>query len=59
MYSRYKIWANDEVPNVGSGQRVVRANVGRKWVKVKPCVPADAQARRIPLKVWQQIVQNV
>ena len=57
-YSRYKVWANDELSNCGSGQRIVRAKVGRKWVKVKPCVPEEAQARRIPIKVWQQILQS-
>jgi hypothetical protein len=45
----------DPLPSVGSGFRRVLVQVGRKWVKVKPCAAANCDFSRISLKKWQSI----
>ena len=43
---------------LGTGRRMVLAQVGGKWVKVKPCTPWGMKrpARRIPREEWDEIV---
>jgi hypothetical protein len=43
----------DEVPRIGSGQRVVEAEIGRKWVRVRK--HPDQLASRISLAVWSAL----
>lgn len=35
MWKKYKVHLMDEMPRIGSGQRIVEARVGRKWVHVR------------------------
>jgi len=56
IWKNYRIHAKDEVTRVGSGHRVVLAQVGRKWVRVKSRVDPAARAQRIPVRVWDCIV---
>lgn len=56
-FSRFWIQpdAGDPLPAIGSGFRLVLAQVGTKWVKVKPVAAKNAEASRIPLSRWEQI----
>lgn len=52
----------NELPRIGSGDRMVSVQVGRKWVHVTEVHwrPEFASRQRIPVSVWQriQIVQD-
>mgnify|MGYP005997471089 CR=1 FL=1 len=47
----------NELPRIGSGDRMVSVQVGRKWVHVTEVHwrPEFASRQRIPVSVWQRI----
>jgi hypothetical protein len=50
---RYTVHLNGEVPVLGSGRRVVEAEVGYKWVRVWK--PGKERAKKIRRNVWDLI----
>jgi len=47
---------NDHLwPHVGCGYRLVEAQIGHKWVKVRAAVPWNTNCKRIRLSVWQSL----
>lgn len=49
----YRVWLMDEIHGIPSGQRVVDAEVGRKWVYVR--LVGAPRARRISVTQWLAI----
>lgn len=48
----------DQMPRIGSGTRVVRARVGRKWVRVTDNGPEGYRSRqRVHIRVWNNITK--
>ncbi len=51
---RYEVWLMDEAPKLGSGQRIVVAEVGRKWVYARNEV-GDHSRAKIMRAVWDTL----
>lgn len=45
----------DPLPAIGCGFRAVLAQVGKKWVRVKPASEINSDASRIALTTWAAI----
>lgn len=50
--ARYEIYLMDEAPGLGSGKRVVVAQVGRVWVRARNEI-GEHHYTRIKLSVWE------
>lgn len=49
----------DQMPRIGSGTRIVRARVGRKWVRVTDNHPVkECRSRqRVHVRTWNQLTK--
>lgn len=55
-----KVWiySTTETPRCGSGHRLVVADVGRKWARLRPAsAPDSRRVDRIPVATFQQIAE--
>lgn len=46
------LWLEDEVPQVGSGLRLVRVTIGRKWVRL-----SYPTSMRLAMKRWEGLTK--
>lgn len=53
----YLVNATNEIPRIGCGSRIVRARVGRKWVRLTDNHPVEeARSRqRITIRAWNKL----
>ena len=50
----------DQMPRIGCGTRIVRARVGRKWVRVTDNhpVPECRSRQRIHVRTWNKLMKE-
>lgn len=53
----FELWLADQIPAIGSGQRVVRARIARKWVflKARTRFRNQPNAIRVSLILWESL----
>jgi len=53
----YEVDLTDQLPRIGCGTRIVRAKVGRKWVRVTDNNPYEdlRGVHRIKITTWNKI----
>lgn len=53
----FRVHLNDEIPRVGSGERLVEADVGRKWVRVRrhSRFADTAHSSRLGVNAWEAL----
>jgi len=51
----------DQMPRIGCGSRIIRARVGRKWVRVTDNhpVPECRSRQRIHIRTWNKIKKTL
>lgn len=54
-WQAFMVWLGDEIDGIAAGQRVVEAEIGRKWVRVRerqlPGFPVP-RAHKVAAQVW-------
>jgi len=51
----------DEIPRIGCGTRIIRARVGRKWVRITDNHPnPDCRSRqRVHIRTWNSLKKTL
>jgi len=57
----YSVTLQDQMPRIGSGARIVRARVGRKWVRVTDNHPNPnhRSRQRVHVRTWNNLEKEL
>lgn len=55
VWKLFRVHLQDEIPGIGQGERLVEAQVGRKWAYVRRHPVRMNRKHRVRLATWQAL----
>lgn len=55
-----RVWihSTNETPHCGTGRRLVIAQVGRRWARLRPASRPASRSDRVPVETYRRIVEG-